>query len=70
MLYLEAPAGVGFSYSTDKNDLNTGDNQTAADNLAALHSFYELFPNFKTNPFYVSGESYGGRSLKVCVPTV
>jgi carboxypeptidase C (cathepsin A) len=66
MLYLEAPAGVGFSYSTNKNDLNTGDNQTAADNLAALHSFYELFPNFKTNPFYVSGESYGG----VYVPTL
>jgi serine carboxypeptidase-like clade 1 len=66
MLYLEAPAGVGFSYSSNPADLNTGDNQTATDNLAALHAFFGKFPSFKTNPFYVSGESYGG----VYVPTL
>ena len=68
MLYLEAPAGVGFSYSATHNpkDLITGDNQTAADNLAALNSFFEVFPEFAKNAFYVSGESYGG----VYVPTL
>jgi len=40
VLYLEAPAGVGFSYSKNKKDLNTGDNQTASDNLQALHYFF------------------------------
>jgi carboxypeptidase C (cathepsin A) len=28
MLYLEAPAGVGFSYSDVSSDYNTGDAQT------------------------------------------
>ena len=68
VLYLEAPAGVGFSYSAthNPNDLVTGDNQTAADNLAALNSFFEVFPEYAKNDFYVSGESYGG----VYVPTL
>ena len=66
MLYLEAPAGVGFSYSSNPADYNTGDNQTAADNLAALHAFFSKFPMYTVNDFYVSGESYGG----VYVPTL
>jgi carboxypeptidase C (cathepsin A) len=36
MVYLEAPVGVGFSYSDDSSDYNTDDDQTAADNLAAV----------------------------------
>ena len=63
----EAPAGVGFSYSRIKSELTTGDNQTAADNLAALNVFFtQKFPELRNNPFYVSGESYGG----VYVPTL
>eukprot|EP01013_Petalomonas_cantuscygni_P011210 TRINITY_DN2456_c0_g1_i1.p1 TRINITY_DN2456_c0_g1~~TRINITY_DN2456_c0_g1_i1.p1 ORF type:complete len:535 (+),score=124.61 TRINITY_DN2456_c0_g1_i1:233-1837(+) len=68
VLYMEAPCGVGFSYSTtnDPHDLTNGDNGTAADNLAALQDFFARFPRFQKNPFYVSGESYGG----VYVPTL
>lgn len=66
VLYLEAPAGVGFSYSHAKADLTTGDNQTAADNYAALNAFFTKFASFQGNDFYVSGESYGG----VYVPTL
>ena len=54
---------MGFSYSHLKADLTTGDNQTAADNYAALNAFFAKFPDFTAAPFYVSGESYGG----VCV---
>eukprot|EP00656_Telonema_subtile_P043252 TRINITY_DN49631_c0_g1_i2.p1 TRINITY_DN49631_c0_g1~~TRINITY_DN49631_c0_g1_i2.p1 ORF type:complete len:483 (+),score=84.11 TRINITY_DN49631_c0_g1_i2:193-1641(+) len=66
VLYLEAPAGVGFSWATDKSELITGDNQTAYDNLVALSVFFQKFPDLRSNPFYVSGESYGG----VYVPTL
>lgn len=57
VLYLEAPAGVGFSYSPVHKELSNGDNGTAADNLAALEQFFLAFPEYKTNDFYVSGES-------------
>ena len=66
-LYIEAPVGVGFSYSTaGASDYNCTDDTTAADNLAALHSFYEKFPEFKDNELYITGESYAG----VYVPTL
>lgn len=67
MLYLEAPVGVGYSYSDDVSDYNTLDDQvTAQDNLQALKVFFSKFPEYKQRAFYVTGESYGG----VYVPTL
>lgn len=57
MLYLEAPAGVGFSYSNVASDYNTGDDQTAADNYAALQLFFKKYPQYLQHDFYVAGES-------------
>ncbi|WAR12226.1 PPGB-like protein [Mya arenaria] len=65
MLYLEAPAGVGYSYSEDKN-YTTSDDEVASDNYLALKSFFVKFPEYKSNPFYITGESYGG----IYVPTL
>ncbi|XP_006641521.2 lysosomal protective protein-like [Lepisosteus oculatus] len=59
VLYLESPAGVGFSYSTSQN-YQTSDPQVAADNYQALLDFFSKFPSFAGNDFYVFGESYGG----------
>ena len=66
MLYLEAPAGVGFSYSDDPADYQTDDDKTAADNLAALKAFFSAFPRFKSHSLFITGESYAG----VYVPTL
>jgi carboxypeptidase C (cathepsin A) len=67
ILYLEAPVGVGFSYSTNPSvDYNCTDQSTAADNLAAVQLFFAEFPEFMPNEFYITGESYAG----VYVPTL
>lgn len=66
VIYLEAPAGVGFSYSTDSSDYTTDDDTTSHDNLLAVRSFFDKFPEWKQNDFFVTGESYGG----VYVPTL
>jgi serine carboxypeptidase-like clade 1 len=60
MLYVEAPAGVGFSYSDTRTDYNTNDTQTAADNYQFILNWFERFPQFRNNDFYVAGESYAG----------
>ncbi|KAL6113160.1 uncharacterized protein ACO6RY_11503 [Pungitius sinensis] len=59
VLYLESPAGVGYSYSDDKK-YATDDDQVADDNYKALQSFFAKFPNFTQNEFFIFGESYGG----------
>ena len=64
MLYLEMPAGVGFSYC-NKTEWSTDnctyvDTNTAEENLVALRAWFERFPDYKTKDLYLSGESYAG----------
>ena len=68
MLYLESPAGSGDSagYST----CNKGGSQVpcAWDDVSqaeaytkSLEAFFKAFPEYKSNSFYLSGESYFGQ---------
>eukprot|EP00753_Platysulcus_tardus_P005489 PLAT13398.1.p1 GENE.PLAT13398.1~~PLAT13398.1.p1 ORF type:complete len:472 (+),score=185.70 PLAT13398.1:38-1417(+) len=59
VLYLEAPPGVGFSYSLS-GDYTYGDNSTAAGNAQAIHGFFKLFPKLADNALWITGESYAG----------
>jgi len=70
MLFLEAPAGVGFSYSNTQSDYNTNDNKTAHDNYLFLLGFFAAYPELSTNPFYVSGESYAGVYVPMLVEQI
>ncbi|XP_056165599.1 serine carboxypeptidase-like 20 [Syzygium oleosum] len=66
IIYLDSPCGVGLSYSDNPKNYVTGDLQTASDTHAFLLKWFELYPEFLSNPFYISGESYAG----VYVPTL
>ncbi|KAK7287299.1 hypothetical protein RIF29_00521 [Crotalaria pallida] len=66
ILYLDSPAGVGFSYSKNDTDYLTGDTKTASDTHAFLLKWFDLYPEFLPNPFFIAGESYAG----VYVPTL
>ncbi|CAL5431285.1 unnamed protein product [Camellia sinensis] len=61
MLYLESPAGVGFSYSANKSFYTSvNDEITAQDNLVFLQNWFNKFPEYKKRDFYITGESYAG----------
>ncbi|XP_020106907.1 serine carboxypeptidase 1-like isoform X2 [Ananas comosus] len=66
IIYLDSPAGVGLSYSNNSSDYATGDLKTASDSHTFLLKWFEQYPEFLANPFYISGESYAG----VYVPTL
>lgn len=59
VLYLESPAGVGFTINTDeKKEWNEQISSTEA--VYAYGQFLNEFPAYKENDFYVSGFSYSG----------
>ncbi len=70
VLYLESPAGVGFSYCAEMlngEQCQFNDTSTAEINLAALEHFLsEKFPEYEGRDFMIWGESYAG----VYVPTL
>lgn len=60
VIFLESPAGVGFSYSDEPEDYVVGDARTSRDVFVALQQFVLRYPSFAGRPLYLSGESYGG----------
>ncbi|KAL8137162.1 hypothetical protein V2J09_003163 [Rumex salicifolius] len=66
MIYLDSPAGVGFSYSSNTSDYVTGDLKTASDTHSFLLKWFEIYEEFQSNNFFIAGESYAG----IYVPTL
>ncbi|XP_072993672.1 serine carboxypeptidase-like 34 [Typha latifolia] len=61
MLFLEAPFGVGFSYTNTSSDFELlGDELTAHDSYKFLVNWFKRFPQYKSHDFYIAGESYAG----------
>lgn len=66
VLFLEAPACVGFSYDLN-DDCASDDDLTSSSNYMALQDFFSnKFPEYQNNEFYITGESYAG----IYVPTL
>ncbi|KAI1696531.1 serine carboxypeptidase domain-containing protein [Ditylenchus destructor] len=59
VVFIEAPAGVGYSYSTDGN-VTTNDDLTASENYEAVKQFLKKFPAFRNHTVFITGESYAG----------
>lgn len=57
VLWLDQPAGVGYSYGK-QNDYN--EEMISEDAYYFLQEFLKTHPEYKSNPLYVVGESYGG----------
>uniref|UniRef100_A0A1J3FNP8 Carboxypeptidase n=1 Tax=Noccaea caerulescens TaxID=107243 RepID=A0A1J3FNP8_NOCCA len=63
LLFVESPAGVGWSYSNRSSDYNTGDNSTAKDMLVFLLRWFDKFPELKSRELFLTGESYAGHYI-------
>jgi len=57
VLYLEGPAGVGFSTGAG---VNISDDITQHEYFLALFRFYEKFPELKDQHMYLAGYGYAG----------
>lgn len=63
VIYLDQPAGVGFSY-TDSGEAEVPDTRTASkDVYTFLSLFFQEFPEYKDLGLHISGESYAGHYI-------
>eukprot|EP00253_Pinus_taeda_P035098 PITA_35098 len=67
IIFLDSPVGTGFSYSNTSTDYLTGDFKAASDIHTFLIQWFEAFPEFLSNPFYVGGDSYSGIIIPLVV---
>jgi len=64
VIYLETPAGVGYSYSADAAYYQgVDDKMTAMDNMVFLQRWLQKFPQYKGRDLYIAGESYAGHYI-------
>jgi cathepsin A (carboxypeptidase C) len=56
MLYIDQPAGTGFSYG----ETDTSEAQVSSDLSHFMQEFVKKYPKFHNNDFYIFGESYAG----------
>jgi serine carboxypeptidase-like clade 2 len=71
VIFLESPAGVGFSYSNTSSDYDlSGDQRTAEDAYIFLLNWLQRFPEYKGRAFYISGESFAGHYVPELAATI
>ncbi|KAL5715036.1 Serine carboxypeptidase-like 42 [Ranunculus cassubicifolius] len=63
LLFVESPAGVGWSYSNTTSDYNAGDASSANDLHIFLMKWFEKFPELKSSELFLTGESYAGHYI-------
>jgi cathepsin A (carboxypeptidase C) len=67
ILIVDSPPPVGFSYCTQEGPSGKGtscgpwnDSLVATANANLIVSFFQDYPQFLSNDFYITGESYAG----------
>ncbi|URD99586.1 serine carboxypeptidase-like [Musa troglodytarum] len=63
LLYVDQPTGTGFSYTTDDGDIRHDENGVSNDLYDFLQEFFKEHPEYATNDFYITGESYAGHYI-------
>ncbi|KAF9006754.1 pheromone-processing carboxypeptidase KEX1 [Cyathus striatus] len=60
MVYVDQPAGTGFSYTSTNHYVKTIDD-ASQEFVTFLENFYKVFPEYKNMETYLAGESFAGQ---------
>lgn len=60
VLYIDNPAGTGYSYAGRDIDYYQTDLQASIDAMTFIKLFFEHWPDMKQRPVFIAGHSYGG----------
>lgn len=59
VIWIDQPADTGYSYA--KSPYVVDEPGVAEEMRIFFQTFFKTYPQYKSQPFYISGESYGGR---------
>ncbi|KAF9599233.1 hypothetical protein IFM89_036359 [Coptis chinensis] len=65
IIFLDAPVGTGFSYSSSLLGWNTSDTKSARQIYIFLRKWLADYPEFNSNPLYLGGDSYCGIPIPI-----
>jgi len=60
VMWIDQPVGTGYSYADSPLDMVTSEEEMAEDMYQFLQAFYNLYPKYRSLPFFIFGESYAG----------
>ncbi|KAK3221288.1 hypothetical protein Dsin_008313 [Dipteronia sinensis] len=60
IIYVDAPVGTGFSYSTTQENYYVNDTKSAAQTCEFLRKWLIEHPQFLNNQLFIGGDSYSG----------
>ncbi|KAG8089753.1 hypothetical protein GUJ93_ZPchr0011g27326 [Zizania palustris] len=63
LLFVDSPVGAGFSFSRDPSGYDVGDVSASLQLVKFLSEWFKEHPDHLSNPFYVGGDSYGGKII-------
>ena len=66
LLFIDNPVGTGFSFTLDNRGFALNEDDVARDLYECLTQFFRIYTDYASSPFYIAGESYGGKY----VPTI
>ena len=66
LLYIDNPVGTGYSFTSKDDGYARSQDDVARDLYSALSQFFQIYTDYASSPFYVTGESYAGKY----VPTI
>ncbi|KAJ6693187.1 hypothetical protein OIU85_003996 [Salix viminalis] len=70
IIFVDAPVGTGFSYSTTLEGYDVSDTLSAAQTCEFLRKWLVDHPEFLKNPLYVAGDSYSGIVAPIIVQKI
>lgn len=67
IIFLDYPAGTGFSFSRSPEAYVAGDVTSSVEVYKFMIKWFQDHPEFLRNPLYVTGDSYGGKIVPLVV---
>ncbi|CAF1151380.1 unnamed protein product [Rotaria sordida] len=61
LLYIDNPVGTGYSFTSNDQGYARSEDDVARDLYSALTQFFQIYTDYVSNSFYITGESYAGK---------